>query len=1196
MKKIIIGILLLTLLPLTLAFDSKCYLFSGGDICLNDTNIYSVTNNWTFDFEAASFNADDLVGMNISIFNNDVGYLTEANTSDFLTLINLTTYLSNYYNKTEIDTLLDNLDINLTDYYNKSEIDTLLDNLDINLTDYYNKTEIDNLNVSHFNNDAGYLTSYTETDPVFVGSDVYDITDTDQSNWDTAYGWGDHSTEGYLTSYTETDPIWNSEKGNYYTSTQIDNFNFYSSTDFLITDYVLKTTLMSYSYYNASNFNITDYYTKTQINNNLSNYYLASNPNGYISDYTVTSEDVTQHQADINITESQITDLQDYLLTETDPVWTADKSDYYTSIEVDNLPISTFSNDVGYLTSFTELDPYYFANPNGYYNSSDFNITDYYTQTQSDNRYVYRDGDELSAVFNYTNSTIRLDADTNLFFYDTSDEAKHLNSFAENYDRLRVNTFTVSLTLNTFTNATGSYINISSESGQDIGVILNNGQYADSYRFDYNNTVLELIEGTDDEPILNYVYAYNNAGTPVMQVSATKPMINHAMLATVNVGANGYVYWASLQEDSEDEFLKKVQRTNRKRGLLYESGLDYNATATSLGIGAGDYINGIYDLYTTYINSSVNGIYTILNNGSYAKYTDFADLMNNGQYSDGTTFGSNKYVNVVFGVTPYDGSSRLYAVVQNTPTNEYTSISDAYSDTDNKLNVYPSDEETRLMFLPVARMIFNTNSGEAQIIVNSNYAIDYRGGVAGGVSSGGGLVEADPVFTASDVADITDTDQANWDEAYGWGDHALEGYLTTESDPFYFSNPNGYYNSSNFNITDYYTQTQVDNLPISTFSNDVGYITDYTVTSEDVTQHQADINITESQITDLQSYLLTETDPIFVTSHANDISTTNTTQWNTAYGWGDHSTEGYLTNYTETDPIWTADKSDYYNTTQVDNLIDTVEVDLSDYYNTTQTDNTFIKQFTSSDDTTIGYTAGDFASGTNNTNYGFSSGSVSSGSHTTSIGYLTGVGHSGSQSTFVGDYAGYLNTVAGSTAVGYEALKSNTGSFSIGIGKGAGISNQGTNTIAIGTLSASSNTGTHSTFLGYNSGLGNSGDYIFAIGGATANFNSGDNGVFIGNGAGSSNTDDNMFILKHDQANANALITGNFSSGDVDILGEVSATNINDANWDTAYGWGDHSTQGYITNDIATNVDMNDNDITAVDCITFTSGGQICSS
>ncbi|MGI5914241.1 MAG: beta strand repeat-containing protein, partial [Bacteroidales bacterium] len=40
------------------------------------------------------------------------------------------------------------------------------------------------------------------------------------------------------------------------------------------------------------------------------------------------------------------------------------------------------------------------------------------------------------------------------------------------------------------------------------------------------------------------------------------------------------------------------------------------------------------------------------------------------------------------------------------------------------------------------------------------------------------------------------------------------------------------------------------------------------------------------------------------TSHAaNGISSTNITDWNTAYGWGNHSTVGYLTNYNETDPV-----------------------------------------------------------------------------------------------------------------------------------------------------------------------------------------------------------------------------------------------------------------------------------------------------
>ena len=43
-----------------------------------------------------------------------------------------------------------------------------------------------------------YLTS--ETDPVFGASEAASITSTDTTNWDTAYGWGNHASSGYLTA------------------------------------------------------------------------------------------------------------------------------------------------------------------------------------------------------------------------------------------------------------------------------------------------------------------------------------------------------------------------------------------------------------------------------------------------------------------------------------------------------------------------------------------------------------------------------------------------------------------------------------------------------------------------------------------------------------------------------------------------------------------------------------------------------------------------------------------------------------------------------------------------------------------------------------------------------------------------------------------------------------------------------------
>jgi hypothetical protein len=38
----------------------------------------------------------------------------------------------------------------------------------------------------------GYITSFTETDPVFIASDVFGVTTADINSWDAAYQWGDH--------------------------------------------------------------------------------------------------------------------------------------------------------------------------------------------------------------------------------------------------------------------------------------------------------------------------------------------------------------------------------------------------------------------------------------------------------------------------------------------------------------------------------------------------------------------------------------------------------------------------------------------------------------------------------------------------------------------------------------------------------------------------------------------------------------------------------------------------------------------------------------------------------------------------------------------------------------------------------------------------------------------------------------------
>lgn len=49
-------------------------------------------------------------------------------------------------------------------------------------------------------NPSGFLTSFTESDPIFSASAASGITGTNITNWNTAYGWGNHASAGYITA------------------------------------------------------------------------------------------------------------------------------------------------------------------------------------------------------------------------------------------------------------------------------------------------------------------------------------------------------------------------------------------------------------------------------------------------------------------------------------------------------------------------------------------------------------------------------------------------------------------------------------------------------------------------------------------------------------------------------------------------------------------------------------------------------------------------------------------------------------------------------------------------------------------------------------------------------------------------------------------------------------------------------------
>ena len=127
--------------------------------------------------------------------------------------------------------------------------------------------------------------------------------------------------------------------------------------------------------------------------------------------------------------------------------------------------------------------------------------------------------------------------------------------------------------------------------------------------------------------------------------------------------------------------------------------------------------------------------------------------------------------------------------------------------------------------------------------------------------------ETDPVFSASPASNILLQNITNWNLAYGWGDHSTAGYLTS------LGSINGH--------TDVNIGTLQD-----------GQLLKYSVANSRWENWNPNY---------LTSY--TETDPLFTTSPAGGITATNITNWNTAYGWGNHADAGYLTSYIETQTL-----------------------------------------------------------------------------------------------------------------------------------------------------------------------------------------------------------------------------------------------------------------------------------------------------
>jgi hypothetical protein len=128
--------------------------------------------------------------------------------------------------------------------------------------------------------------------------------------------------------------------------------------------------------------------------------------------------------------------------------------------------------------------------------------------------------------------------------------------------------------------------------------------------------------------------------------------------------------------------------------------------------------------------------------------------------------------------------------------------------------------------------------------------------------------------SAGSYSIVTDN-SANWNTAYSWGDHASAGYLTSYT--------NNYASSLSFNTTNGILTVNRSGLTALTVDLDGRYLTSQT--------SHADVVVDG----DFTSQGLMKRG---ATAGSYSIVTDNSANWNTAYGWGDHSAAGYLTSQT----------------------------------------------------------------------------------------------------------------------------------------------------------------------------------------------------------------------------------------------------------------------------------------------------------
>jgi len=601
--------------------------------------------------------------------------------------------------------------------------------------------------------------------------------------------------------------------------------------------------------------------------NSIQNVSELNNDAGYITDYTVTESDVTQHQAALSITESQITDLQAYLTAVTE----SDVTQHQAALSITESQITDLQ---AYLTAVSESDVTQHQAALSIAESQISDLQAYLTSVSES------DVTQHEGALSITESQI-------------SDLQAYLTSV----------TGTVTGTLLPDTDVT-----------YDLGSATNRFRdlYLSGSTIDLGGTTISVAAG--ELQIAGVAVATQNDIAPETLTITESQISDLGTYLTAEVNdLTSAVTWANIPDANvpQSAVTQHQAALSITESQISDFGTYEPADATILKSAD---IGVSVQAYDANIVSDANYAHITVSSTSV---TDGTTTFN--QYDDTALSGR---------VTTLENAGYItgYTVTEGDVTQHQTALSITESQISD-LGAYLTAEVNDLTASVTWANIPDANVPqsavtqhqaalsitESQISDLGTYVPASEKGAANGVATldGSGLVPAsqlpsyvDDVLEYADFASFPATGETGKiyvdiaeSDVYRWTGSA---YVKVSDAVSSSDQATKLATARNFSLTGDVTATAVSfdgtgNVALAT-----------SVTQSAVTQHEGALSITESQISDLQSYLTAETDPVFTAHTTSSVTDGTGLLKNDGAGNWSYDNSTYLTSYTETNDLTAA--------------------------------------------------------------------------------------------------------------------------------------------------------------------------------------------------------------------------------------------------------------------------------------------------